>query len=260
MIANADHWALFVSFYEKELRGRYTDTVGGAAWALLQPLFLLGIYAFVFRTIFQVRFPELGQHNFIEFVAVALWPWLAFQEGVQRGAQAVRANASLIRKVEFPNELLVYAAVAATYSLHMIGFVIVSVVLAAFGAVFHLAMVPLVLLLMVILLVFTLAIALLCAAAQVFLPDTEQFLGPVLSVLFYATPILYPLTLVPPELAAAMAVNPLAAFVEPLRSALLWGTPSFGWLQITVYLGSVLLLVLAVRAFRRMTPYFEDFL
>ena len=66
-------WVLLRAFFLREIRNRYAESIGGGLWTLFHPLVLLGIYALVFRTIFQVRFPELGQHAFVEFVAVALW-------------------------------------------------------------------------------------------------------------------------------------------------------------------------------------------
>ena len=61
-----------------------------------QPVLLLAIYGFVFRKVFKVGFPELGEHSFVAFVACALWPWMAFQEGVQRATHAIVGNAGLV--------------------------------------------------------------------------------------------------------------------------------------------------------------------
>jgi len=253
-------WVLLRAFFLREIRNRYAESIGGGLWTLFHPLVLLGIYALVFRTIFQVRFPELGQHAFVEFVAVALWPWLAFQEGIQRGAQTIRAHAGLVKKVSFPNELLVVSTVSATFSVHLAGFAIVLSTLALFGGGLHFSGIPIVLVALSLLFVLTLAGALLCAALQVFIPDTEQFLGPFFMILFYATPILYPLSLVPGEVADFLGLNPLTYFVEPIRSALLQGQYKYGLGETLVWSATPFAYLAALRAFRRFAPYFEDFL
>src|SRR5438270_5288031 len=74
--------ALFVNFFRRELTTRYLGSTTGLLWALLHPLALLGVYHFVFTTVFRTR--GFGDQSFLLFVAVALWPWLAAQEGLQR--------------------------------------------------------------------------------------------------------------------------------------------------------------------------------
>jgi len=249
---------LLLTLIEREIRSRYVGSLGGLAWALLHPLVLLGLYALLFRTIFQVRLP--GEHSFVEFVAVGLWPWLAFQESVQRGAQSIRANASLVRKVAFPNELLVLAAVVATFGIHLLGFVLVLSVLALTGVGFAVAGMPLALIGLVALLCAAVAMAFLLGALQVFLPDVEQFLAPLFMVLFYATPILYPITLVPPWLQTILAWNPMRYLIEPVRDALIEGARVPHWTVVFAWLAAAVATALALRAFRRLSPHFEDFL
>lgn len=250
---------LLLSFVAKEIRSRYVGSLGGAAWVLIHPLILLGIYALLFRSVFRVHFPELEQHPFVVFVAVALWPWLAFQEGVQRASQAIRANAALVRKVAFSHELLVVASVTATFLLHMLGYGLVLAVLAAAGIRLQPAGLPVLAGLLVLLFCLTIGTALILAAMQVFVPDVEQFLGPVFSMLFYATPILYPSSAVPDWLRAIMQLNPVVHFVEPLRQALLYGASVPPWPSLMVWCAAPLLLLPALWFFKRLSPYFEDF-
>ena len=98
----------------------------------MHPLALLAVYHFVFTTIFRAG--SFGGQSFLVFVAVALWPWLAAQEGLQRATVSIANYAGLIRKVAFPHELVVYASIAATFALQFAGYLAVLVALAAFGA------------------------------------------------------------------------------------------------------------------------------
>lgn len=252
------HWRLLGEFFRREISSRYVGSIGGGAWALVQPLLLLAIYSFVFRVIFGVRFPELEQHSFTTFVACALWPWMAFQEGLQRATHAIAGNASLIKKVAFPRELLIYASITATFAIHLTGFVVVLGGLAVVGEPLHPGGLPVVIVGWLTLFVLTCGLAMLTAALQVFLKDVEHVLGPLLMVLFYATPILYPLSRVPDSWAALMRLNPLAHVLEPMREALMAGTA--GIASTVVVFGFALTLAWACRwIFDRLSPHFEDF-
>lgn len=252
--------AIFSALFEREIRGRFVGSIGGWVWTLVHPLLLLAIYALIFRIIFRVQFPQLGQHAFVSFVAVGLWPWLAFQEGVLRGTQAVQANSGLVKKVAFPHELLVYGAVAATFAIHLAGFAVVLAVLALAGQDIVLWGILASLPVLAVLFLLTVALALLCGALQVFLRDLEQVLTPLLMVLFYATPVLYPLSLVPAWLGEAMQFNPLVHFVETIRGLILYGTFRPEWGAVLTLAGVVAALLVGRTVFRRLSPHFEDFL
>src|SRR2546423_7673280 len=124
----ARHRTLFVNFFRRELFSRYLGSVSGFAWAFLHPLALLAVYHFVFTTVFRAG--AMNGKSFLLFVAVALWPWLAAQEALQRGTVSIGGYAGLIRKVAFPHELIVYASVAATLALQLVGCLLLLIVLA----------------------------------------------------------------------------------------------------------------------------------
>ena len=253
------HFWLLSNFISREIRSRYLGSVTGLLWALIQPLALLAIYAFVFSTIFQVRFPELGGHRFLSFVAVALWPWQIFSEGIQRGMAAIQANSGLIQKVAFPREILVYANVIAASVIHLAGYAAVLLVLILIGETITPSGFVLALLSLLSLWLITAALALVLAALQVFLRDVEHVIVPLLMILFYATPILYPLSLVPANLHWAYQLNPIAYLMGRLRDALLHA----GQLAVNdawMLLGVLVAFSLALLFFRRLEPFFEDFL
>lgn len=252
------HRWLWLGFVRREISSRYLGSVGGMAWALLHPLALLAIYALVFQAVFKVRFAELERFPFVVFVATVLWPWMAFQEGLLRGTQAVVQHAALVKKVPFPHELLVYAAVSATFVVQLVGYALVCVLLALMGHALHWSALGWVLGWLLLLYALTLALALALATVQVFLRDVEQVLSQVLMVLFYATPILYPLSLAPGWLQDIMRWNPLMQVLDAVRQALLFGQTSSVLKMALLALAVALLFWLARKLFRRMSPYFED--
>ena len=259
----ADAWSarwLFVNFLRREISDRYIGSVSGLSWILLQPLALLAIYGFVFAVIFRVNIPEMQGRAFIEFVALGLWPWLAFQEGVQRGPMSIQAAAGLIKKVSFPHELLVYGSIASSYLIHLSGFLLVLLVMGVSGKEIHFSALPVAMVILLFQVLFTAGLAMLFSALQVFVRDVEHFLSPMLMIWFYATPVLYPVSMVPQQVQSLMALNPMASFIGGVRDAMLHGVVSISWQAITVALISIALFAFGRFVFRRLSPHFEDFL
>jgi ABC-type polysaccharide/polyol phosphate export permease len=250
--------ALFAHFLKREITTRYLGSATGLAWALLHPLALLAVYHFVFTQVFR-----LGRYDgasFLLFVAVALWPWLAAQDGLQRATVSLIGHAGLIRKVAFPQELVVYASVAATLLLQFAGYLAVLVALAALGEPVRFEGLLVAVPLWLILALAVTGLALLLAALQVFIRDVEHVLMPLLMIMMYLTPILYPLTLVPEGVRPWVAANPFGWLVTRLREALLEGVLVPRWSD-AVALAAALALYFAGRwVFRRLAPHFEDFL
>ena len=249
--------ALFVQFFRREATTRYLGSVTGLAWALVHPIALLAVYHFVFTSIFRAT--GFAGSSFLAFVAVALWPWLAAQEAIQRAAVCVPGYGGLIRKVAFPHEVVVYASVAATLALHFVGYLVVLAALRATGEPIHLEGLLVAVPLWAVMAIAVAGIALALASLQVFVRDVEHVLMPVLMMLMYLTPILYPLSLVPENLRGWVAANPFTWLVDRMRSVLLEG-------QLAPRLSDLVALAVAVAIFlagrwmfRRLSPHFEDF-
>src|SRR5262245_18759741 len=170
--------ALFVNFFTRELTTRYLGSATGLAWAILHPLALLGVYHFVFTTVFRAG--NFDGKSFLAFVAVALWPWLAAQEALVRATVSLGGYAALIRKVAFPHEIVVYASVGATLALQFAGYLVVLVALKAFGEPVRLEGLLLAVPLWIVLAIAVTGLALLLSALQVFIRDIEHVLMPLL--------------------------------------------------------------------------------
>src|SRR5438105_3416368 len=256
-VAAARDRALFVNLFRRELRTRYLGSVTGLAWALLHPLALLAVYHFVFTTIFRAT--GFAGQSFLAFVAVALWPWLAAQEALQRGTVSLAGYAGLIRKVAFPHEIVVYASVAATLVLQFVGYLAVLIVLRLFGEVIRFEGLLLAVPLWLVMAVAITGLALMLGALQVFIRDVEHVLLPVLMILMYLTPILYPLTLVPEQLQPWVAANPFGWLVGRLREALLDGRIGLEPSDFVAAVAAIAIFCAGRAVFRRLSPHFEDF-
>lgn len=251
---------LLASFTRREILNRYAGSVSGVAWTLLHPLAQLAIYAFVFSRIFRVGVPAGYERvDYLSFVAVALWPWLMFTEGLSRAMGSIAANSGLIRKVAFPHSLLVFAAVVGSCVVHLVGYLAVLLVLRAIGEPLHIFRIPLALALIVPYMLLAAGLGAALAALQTLLRDVEHVVQVALMVLFYASPILYPITLVPDAARRWMLANPLAWYSERLREVLLQGS-GLVWGDAAMALACLAVLAAGLWMFQRLSPHFEDFL
>ncbi len=251
---------LFWNLLIREIRSRYINSAGGLVWALVLPLALLAIYAFVFVHVFKVRVPGADLTGFVPFLAIVFWPWTAFAEGLSRGAVAITENQALIGKVALPHAVLVLASSSAAFVLNLIGYLAVLVVLAALGTPIHLAGAGAAAWVLVQIFALMVGLAFVCSAVQVFIRDLAHALQPLLVLWFFATPILYSIEMMPERFRPWFAWNPFVHFAAALRAGLLEGSWLPGPADWIVAFAVVGVLIGGYLFFRRLSPRFEDFL
>jgi len=252
--------SLALHFIRRDLRNRYLGSFSGGLWALVQPLVQLAVYAFVFVYIFKAKAPGADAPGFVPFLALGLWPWTAFAEGVSRATTTIQDNAPLIRKIAMPREVLVFSAVASAFLIHGVGFCAIALALRLGGVPVDLLALPLALGEFAQLFVLALGVAFLFAALQVFVRDLAAALPQLLMLWMFASPVFYASESLPPAYRGWFALNPFAHYPEAFRTLLLHsgtlGLPAQA-LALAVAFG---VLVLGLAVFRRLNPHFEDFL
>ena len=223
------HRALLSVLVRRELNARYRSSVLGYLWSLLNPLLLLAVYAVVFTTIFQPRFP--GGQPYPLFLFAGLLPWSFFSGAAMDSTTTLVSNGPLLAKVMCPPELFPAVTVLSHLVHHLLALpVLFAAMAAAAVAGWHpfpwtLWLLPLAL---VPWLLVTGGVAFGVAALAVHFRDLRDLLGHLLNLLFFASPIIYSLKGldVPPLLHRALLLNPLAALVEVYRDAAFAGVVS----------------------------------
>ena len=181
---------LLSELVRRDLSVRYAGSFGGAAWALLNPLILCGLYSLVFSLIVRIAPPADFRGTYTEFLLAGLLPWLGLQDALVRSASAVTDQAHLVKKMSFPVGILVVASLLSALVLQAAGLCVFAILSGGFGAgEIHLLPLAVGFAFQALLLA---GPAFALAAASVLFRDLAQLIGPLLTVVFYLTPILYP--------------------------------------------------------------------
>ena len=216
-----DYRDLLLTLTMHRINVRYKQSALGIAWAVLQPLLLMIVYTIIFSVV--VKMPHEGA-PYAVFVYAALLPWTFFSTAVATSATSLVAHNSLITKVYFPREILPLTYVLAAF----FDFLIASVILLALLCFYHVSLAASALLVCPIMLVaflFSLAIALLLSAFQVRFRDIGIAMSLLLQLWMYATPVVYPYSIVPERFVFWYSLNPMAGVVENFRRVILRHEP-----------------------------------
>lgn len=208
----------------RDILGRYKGSVLGVGWSLIYPLMLLATYTFVFRYVFRGRWPGADDHPvaFALNLFAGLVLYTFFSEVVGRAPRLVTEQPNLVKRVVFPLHLLPWVGVASAAFHAGLSLAVLLAALFAFKGTLPVTLVAAVPILLAML-PMLLALAWLLAALGVFLRDLGQVVAPLLTVMLFLSPVLYPLSALPEVVQRAALVNPLALPIESLRLALMAG-------------------------------------
>ncbi len=228
----------------REIKVRYAQSAVGIGWAVIQPVFSMLLFTVVFGRLAQV---SSDGAPYSLFSLVALVPWTYFANAVTDGVNSVMSDANTLRKVYFPRVLLPLSAVLAKLVDFGIAMCVLAVALVAFRQPPSSSVLALPLL---VLLMMTAALAggVWLTALAVQYRDVKHALTFAVQLGMYASPIVYPTSLIPAEYRLAYAVNPMVGVVEGFRAALL-GTQSMPWDLVGVGATSAVVMLLSGLAF-----------
>jgi ABC-type polysaccharide/polyol phosphate export permease len=208
---------LVVELVRMEFVTRYNGTLLGVLWTQLYPLLLLGVYSFVFTTIFRSDIPHFP---LFLFSGIVLWQFCSMS--IQLGTNSILANSFLIGRVAFPREIMTISTVLVAGIDLLMSHVIIVAGALIFGVMptwSWLALPPLVVLLGLLCLGAGLALA----TVAVYLPDIRWFVEVAMLMLMFLSPVFYSETMVPDSVAWVFRINPLARVLAAYRHALLDG-------------------------------------
>ena len=238
----------------RDVKVRYKQTALGAAWAIIQPLFMMLVFSLFFGRLAKI--PSDGIPYPI-FTFCALLPWQLFAHALTESSNSLVGNQNLITKVYFPRLVVPISAVLGGLVDFAVAFAILLVMMLYYGIVPTWAIVTLPG--FILLAVMTaLGVGLWLSALNVKYRDVRYTINFLIQFWLFATPVAYPSSLVPEKWRALYGLNPMAGVVEGFRWALLGKTEAPGamlWVSVGVV---ILILVGGLYYFRRMEQEFAD--
>lgn len=253
------HKSLLRGFISREVKGRFAGNMAGMAWALINPFTTLVVYLFVFSIVLRINVTveETGTDSFFIYFVTGFIPWLIFSDSLSRATGSILENASIVTKVIFPVELLPMTSVLSGLLVNSAGLILLMGYLTWMGFI----NVTWLLLFVVVpvQVIFTLGLGMLLSSICVYLRDIREMIGLLLMAWFFATPIIYPLSMVPDHIQTVIELNPMYIFVAMYRDILILNN-----LEMKLMLASVLAALVSYVAgslfFARVKPGFGDVL
>jgi len=204
----------------RNIRARYQQSALGWLWAVIQPVAQVAVFTLIFTLIVPVN---TGDIPYVIFSYVAMVPWTFLATSLTDMSNSLVDNMTLVTKIYFPREVLPVAAMLA----RLMDFGVAAVLVVILMLFYQVPLFPAGLLFLPVILgiqlALTLGLGLAAAAANVFFRDVRSLLTLGLQIWFYASPIIYPVTLVPERLRSFYYLNPMSGIIEAYRDVLLRG-------------------------------------
>jgi ABC-type polysaccharide/polyol phosphate export permease len=206
----------------RDLRVKYKGSALGFAWSLAQPLLMAGVYTAAFTWILRV-----GIEHYPLFILSGMLPWTWFAQSLSLATGTIADHGTLVRKVAFPRMALPAGALAS----QALQFALMYAVIVGAGSTLVLGPSPAMLAVIPVALVqlaFTTGLALMLSTAYVYFRDTRHLIDVLLQVWFWATPVVYTIDAVPPQLRVWLSLNPMTHIVTAYHQAALahvWPSP-----------------------------------
>jgi lipopolysaccharide transport system permease protein len=239
----------------KDIKVRYKQTLLGVAWALIQPFTTMVIFSVIFGNLAGIK----GEYGvpYPLFVYAGLLPWLYFASSLAQSSLSVAGNASLVTKVYFPRLILPLASIVVPVIDFVVAFVILVGMFVYYGRLphWHVVFTP-VFLGMALLTAF--GVGLWLAALNVRYRDVPYAVPFLTALWLYASPVIYPVTLVPDRWHWLLALNPMSGVIDGFRWAILGrGTPHYGVFAISAAVG-LAIMVSGLVYFKHVERRFAD--
>jgi ABC-2 type transport system permease protein len=253
---------LLKQLVKTDFKLRYQGSVLGYAWSLLRPLFLFVILYVVFGVFLKAK-GNIPHYPVYLLLGIVLWNY--FAEVTAGSVGSIVGKGELLRKINFPKYVIILAGSFSAFINLLINFVVIGI----FMIIGHVGLswraiiiIPLV----AELFVFSIALAFFLSALYVRFRDVSYIWEVILQGAFYATPILYPLSLIPDRAAKILLLNPIAQIIQDARHVLvtpktqtiyqLYGGDRWIW---AIPLGlSLVIVVLSATYFRSRSKYFAE--
>ncbi|WP_350112340.1 ABC transporter permease [Nitrosomonas sp.] len=249
---------------KREVISRYRGSFLGLLWTFINPILMLSIYTFVFSVVFKVRLdPQNGDHDdkfaFALLLFIGLILFNLFSECLSRAPGLILSNVNYVKKVIFPLEILPLVSLGSALFHAGISFLVLFsfMLIINHPVEWTVIFLPVILLPLILL---TMGLSWILASIGVFVRDIGQFIGLILTMLLFLSPIFYPASALPESVRDYLFLNPLTLVIEQARAIILYGQmPDWGSL-ILYYLFAFFVAWIGLMWFKKTRKGFADVL
>lgn len=239
---------------EKELKVRYKSSFLGYLWSIANPLLFAMIYYFIFKLVMRVQIP-----NYTVFLITGLFPWQWFASSTGNSLFSFIANAQIIKKTVFPRSVIPFSNVLMEFLHFLCTIPVIIVFLFIYDmrpSISWLWGIPLIGIAQMML---TYGLALLLSTLNLFFRDLERFISLGIMLMFYCTPILYSVDLIPEQYRTLIGKNPLALMITGWRDLFMHGTINYTHIGY-IYLSAAVMMVIGAWVFNKLKFRFAEIL
>lgn len=243
------HYPLILQLIKREVVGRYRGSLLGMLWSLINPILMLAIYTFVFSVVFKIRMDQQDGSIYDDKFAFALVLFVGliifnlFSECLSRAPGLILANVNYVKKIIFPLEILPLVNLGSALFHASISFSVLLGFLLLIEHPIHWTSIylPIIVLPLLFLII---GLSWFLASIGVFVRDIGQFIGLILTMLMFMSPIFYPASALPASVRDYLFLNPLTFIIEQTRTVILYGQ-SPNWIGLAAYYVIALLIAWA---------------
>lgn len=251
------HRNLIAFLAKHEFVARYTRTLGGMLWSILNPLATVLVFWFVFSVGLKITTPS--EVPFLLYFVSGLVPWLLFNEVVTTSTNGIRDNLNLIKKTPFPSEIYPFVYILASSFTHII-YLIIVLILMWFNELpisVYILQLPFYYCCLVF---FMVGLCWILSALNVLHRDIGQGLPILLNLWFWSTPLIWSVDMIPEKYNWIILFNPIVYVVEGYRSSLLYQAPFWESINAGIYffIISVIIFLLGGAIFNKFKIEFAD--
>ncbi|MBC8490023.1 MAG: ABC transporter permease [Bacteroidetes bacterium] len=248
------HKELLYTLTWRHVKVRYKQSFLGVGWAILQPFVTMVVFTVIFSKLLNV--PSNGIPYPI-FVYSAILPWTFFSKSISQATTSLVTNVNLVTKIYFPREIIIYSIILANVFDFIIAALIYAVMMIYFSVVVNWNIL-FIFLLIFIQMILTVGVSLLASAVNVKYRDVGYVLPFGLQLWMYASPIIYPISLIPDSYKLWYMINPMAGIIYSFRRIL-----TEGMFPDMYYLGQAIIVAIVVCGlsfwyFKRSEMFFAD--
>ena len=243
------HYPLILQLIKREVVGRYRGSLLGMLWSLINPILMLAIYTFVFSVVFKIRMDQQDGSIYDDKFAFALVLFVGliifnlFSECLSRAPGLILANVNYVKKIIFPLEILPWVNLGSALFHASISFSVLLGFLLLIEHPIHWTSIYLPIIVLPLLFLI-LGLSWFLASIGVFVRDIGQFIGLILTMLMFMSPIFYPASALPASVRDYLFLNPLTFIIEQTRTVILYGQ-SPNWIGLAAYYVIALLIAWA---------------